>query len=163
MARRRLADRFNAAEPCRDLPQPPVPYLGCNKAARSEHQHVCALGTWSRACLERCCWVLGRRPLLGVERRRLSDCFNAAEPRRDLPTSSLILDAKRLSSMSIKTSAYWGSGAEYAFSAAAGFSAFRLAAHLFVRVKLALRGFLISCLGVCRLVKCAARGDTRVR
>ena len=65
-----------------------------------------------------------------MERRRLADCFNAAEPRRDLPTSSLILDAIRLSHLSIKTSAHWEPGVEHAFSAAAGFSAFRLAAHL---------------------------------
>ena len=76
---------------------------------------------------------------------------------------SLIMDAIRLQSLSIKTFVHWEPGAEYAFSAAAGFSAFRLAAYLFVQAKLALQGFLISRLGVCWLVKCAARGDPRVR
>ena len=98
-----------------------------------------------------------------MERRRLADCFNAAEPRRDLPTSSLILDAIRLSHLSIKTSAHWDPGVEHAFSAAAGFSAIRLAAHLLVQVKLALQDFLISRLGVRRLTQCIAWGDTRVR
>ena len=74
-----------------------------------------------------------------------------------------ILDAIRLQGLSIKTSVHWELGAEHAFSAAAGSSAIRLAAYLFVQVKLVLQGFLISCLRVCRLVKCAARGDTRVR
>ena len=76
---------------------------------------------------------------------------------------SHILDAIRLQGLSIKTSAHWELGAEYAFSAAAGFSALRLAAYPFVQVKLALQDFLISCPGVRPLVKCAVRGGTRVR
>ena len=59
---------------------------------------------------------------------------------------SHILDAIRLHGLSIKTSVHWELGAEYAFSAAAGFSALRLAAYLFVQVMSALQGFLISCL-----------------
>ena len=45
---------------------------------------------------------------------------------------SLIVDAIRLQSLRIKTFAHWEPGAEHAFSAAAGFSAVRLAASLFV-------------------------------
>ena len=48
------------------------------------------------------------------------------------PSPSLILDATRLSSLSITTSVHWELGAEYASSAAAGFSAVRLAASLSV-------------------------------
>lgn len=76
---------------------------------------------------------------------------------------SRILDAIRLQGLSIKTSAHWELRAEYAFSAAAGFSALRLGVSPFVQVKLVLQEFLISCPGVRPLVKCAVRGDTRVR
>lgn len=76
---------------------------------------------------------------------------------------SHILDVIRLQGLSIETFVHWRSGAEHASSAAAGSSAIPLAAYLFVQLELARQGFLISCLGVCRLVKCAARGDTRVR
>lgn len=72
-----------------------------------------------------------------MTRRRLADCFSAAEPCQDLSYSTTIvpiLDAIRLQSLSIKTSAHWELGAEHAFSAAAGFSALRLAAYLFVQV-----------------------------
>lgn len=72
-----------------------------------------------------------------MTRRRLADCFSAAEPCQDLsyPIKTVpILDAIRLRGLSIKTSAHWELGAEHAFSAAAGFSALRLAAYLFVQV-----------------------------
>jgi len=69
------------------LPQPPVPYLGCNKAVKREHHNVCALGARSRVLP--LALPLSSRPYVwlpieGMARRPLTGCFSVVEACRDL-------------------------------------------------------------------------------